>query len=146
MKRAPLFARFLALCIDWVILSILCALIFIAVLTGYISGANGSLLQNILSKSGLLLKMFLLFAIVVVGFYFTYLNMNGRATAGKSLFRIKVLKSDGTELGFIRSFTRFVMYIFSVLVFFSGFIIAFFLKGKTLHDILADTRVIEEEL
>jgi len=145
MKRASLFARFLALCIDLAILSMLNTLVFISVLAGYISGAGGLSLNNVLSNSGLLLKMFFLFSIFIVMFYFTYLNMEGRSTAGKSIFKIKVLKSDGTELGYLRSFSRFIMYILSASFFFTGFIMAFFFKGNTLHDMLTDTRVVVEE-
>jgi uncharacterized RDD family membrane protein YckC len=146
MKRASVFVRFLALCIDWVILSIFSMLVFISVLTGYVFGSGGSLLNEINTKFGLLLKTFILTSLVIITFYFTYLTMKGRSTAGKSIFKIKVLKNDGTELGFLRSLSRFIMYVLSASIFFIGFIMAVFLRGKTLHDVLADTQVIEEEL
>jgi uncharacterized RDD family membrane protein YckC len=146
MKRASVFVRFLALCIDWIILSSFSILVFISVLTGYVFGAGGSIFNEINIKFGLLLKTFILSSIAIITFYFTYLTMKGRTTAGKSIFKIKVLKNDGTELGFLRSFFRCAVYALSASFFFTGFIIAAFLKGKTLHDILADTQVIEEEL
>jgi uncharacterized RDD family membrane protein YckC len=146
MKRASIFARFLALCVDWFILSIFSILVFISVLAGYIFGSGGSLLDGIDARLGLLFKTFIFCSIFITTFYFTYLTMKGRSTVGKSIFKIKVMKRDGTELGFLRSLSRFTVYVFSVSACFIGFIIALSLRGRTLHDILADTQVIEEEL
>lgn len=146
MKRASIFARFLALCVDWFILSIFSILVFISVLAGYIFGSGGSLLDGIDTRLGLLFKIFMLCSIFIITFYFTYLTMKGSSTVGKSIFNIKVLKRDGAELGFLRSLSRFTVYVFSASAFFIGFIIALFMRGRTLHDILADTQVVEEEL
>jgi uncharacterized RDD family membrane protein YckC len=146
MKRASIFARFLALCVDWFILSIFSILVFVSVLAGYIFGSGGSLLDGIDIKLWLLFKTFMLCSIFIITFYFTYLTMKGRSTVGKSIFKIKVMKSDGAELGFLRSLSRFTVYVFSASAFFIGFIMALFLRGRALHDILADTQVVEEEL
>ncbi|MCX5818286.1 MAG: RDD family protein [Proteobacteria bacterium] len=145
MKRASIFARFLALCVDWFILSIFGILVFVSVLAGYIFGSGGSLLDGIDTRLGLLFKTFIFCSIFIITFYFTYLTMKGRSTVGKSIFNIKVLKGDGAELGFLRSLSRFTVYVFSASAFFIGFIMALFLRGRALHDILADTQVVEEE-
>jgi len=103
-------------------------------------------LDGIDIKLWLLFKTFMLCSIFIITFYFTYLTMKGRSTVGKSIFKIKVMKSDGAELGFLRSLSRFTVYVFSASAFFIGFIMALFLRGRALHDILADTQVVEEEL
>jgi len=146
MKKASIFARFLALCVDWFILSIFSMLVFISVLTGYIFGSGGSLFDGIDTRMGLLFKTFIFCSVFIVTFYFTYLTMKGSSTIGKSIFKIKVLKRDGAKLGFVRSLFRFTMYVFSASAFFIGFIMAIFMRGRALHDILADTQVVEEEL
>jgi len=146
MKRASIFARFLALFIDCVILLIFCKLVFLAVFGGYATGAGASFLQGMYEKYGLLVRISVLSSLLVVAFYFTYLTMKGRATIGKTLFKIKVLRTDGSEIGLSRSFFRCIFYVLSALPLFIGFAMALFFRGSTLHDMLADTRVVEEEL
>jgi uncharacterized RDD family membrane protein YckC len=142
MKRASIFVRFLALSIDIFILFLFYIMVFISAFAGYAFG------MEVLSFSSLFgfFPVFFYSSFFISLFYFTYLNMNGGMTVGKRAFGIKVVRRDGTELGFLRAFLRSVSYIFSASIWCMGFIMAFFLKGRTLHDIIADTVVVEEGL
>jgi uncharacterized RDD family membrane protein YckC len=142
MKRASIFVRFLALSIDIFILFLFYIVVFISALAGYVSGVE------VLSFSNLFgfFPVFFYSSSFISLFYFTYLNMNGGMTVGKRAFGIKVVRRDGTELGFLRAFLRSVSYVFSASIWCMGFIMAFFLKGRALHDIIADTVVVEEGL
>jgi uncharacterized RDD family membrane protein YckC len=142
MKRASIFVRFLALSIDIFILFLFYIMVFISALAGYVSGMEELSFSNLFG----FFPVFLYSSSFISLFYFTYLNMNGGVTVGKRAFGIKVVRRDGTELGFLRAFLRSVSYIFSASIWCMGFIMAFFLKGRALHDIIADTVVVEEEL
>ena len=149
MNRAPVSARFIALLIDIVIVTFFSGMIFVAALAGYRAGF-GQL--TFLSLSGIIL-LCPLFSLLVFLFYFTYLTMEQGMTIGKSALGIRVVvRSDfgneETGPGFLRSLTRTAAYFLSASTCFLGFFMAFFLKGITLHDIIAGTRVVlvhEEE-
>ena len=141
MKRAPIFFRFLALSIDLLVLSFFCVIAFIFAFAGYLSGIDEFALLNI----SVPFLIFLLSSSFIFLFYFTYLTMDGGMTVGKSIFRIKVVRRDGMEVDLFRSLLRSVFYVLSASICFIGFFMALFLKGKALHDIVADTRVIKGE-
>lgn len=146
MKRAPLFLRVLAFLLDLGFLFFVCLLLFISGLAGYMSGA-----EPVRSFSGFLLKfwgffpVFFFFSSFLFLFYFTYLSAHGESTFGKSVFRMSVVRRrDGETIGFGRSLLRALFYWVSAFPLFAGFLVAFLLKGRSLHDMLTGTMVIRE--
>ncbi len=66
------------------------------------------------------------------------------ASIGKRLMGLKVVRQDGTSLGFFRSFVRTLGWVLSTPFFNFGFLIALFHpQTRTLHDILSGAVVIE---
>jgi uncharacterized RDD family membrane protein YckC len=147
MKRASVFTRFVAFLVDLGFLLFVSLFLFISGLAGYILG-----METITSFSGLVIRLrdfspvFSFFAFVLFLFYFTYFTAHGDRTLGKALLGIRVVKRrDGGDIGIIRSLLRTLFYWVSAFPFFMGFFIAFVLRGRTLHDLLAGTMVIKEE-
>lgn len=79
----------------------------------------------------------------VVLYYFTYLTADGEQTIGKTIFGIRVVTTDGENLGRIRALVRCICYGFSTLPLFLGFLMAFIFRGHALHDILCRTMVVK---
>lgn len=70
-----------------------------------------------------------------------------QGTYGKQLLKIKVSDMQGNRIGFMRSVSRNVLKIISVLPFFIGYIFSFFNKQQQcMHDMLAGTLVIKDRL
>lgn len=146
MKRAPLAARFFAFVIDVALVGCLAALITASIVTGYFLGANPVYPGSPINVAIEIVLAFFLTALLLFLFYFTYLNVSGETTPGKSLFRIRVVrKKDDGGLGWGRAFVRACAYAFSAFPLFLGFFMAFFLKGRALHDLIAATRVTRED-
>ena len=75
--------------------------------------------------------------------YFTVAVAVWRTTIGKHLFRLYVVRADGSRVGFGRAFARWLAYIPSGLILFIGFIMIGLREDKRgLHDLICDTRVI----
>lgn len=65
------------------------------------------------------------------------------ATPGKMALGLKIVMSDGTDIGFVRALVRYVGYFVSGIILGIGFLMIAFTRGKRgLHDKLADTQVI----
>lgn len=142
MKKASIFVRFLAFSIDILLLTCLTGFMFIATIAGYaLSPASFSAPQF-----SVLILLFLCGSTSVFIFYFTYLTMDGGATVGKSIFHIKVVRPDGTGLHFFRAFIRSISYPLSLSFWLLSLLIALFFEGRTIHDIISGSRVVEEEL
>lgn len=147
MKRASTFIRLFAFLTDIAFLACVSVFLFVSGFTGYLIGAgmgyssSGDFLPLLHS----FLAIFKVFAVFLFLFYFTYLTAYGEKTIGKSLFGIAVVrKQDEGEIGYLRSLWRACAYWISAFPFFLGFFVAFLLKGRSLHDILAGTMVTKE--
>lgn len=77
--------------------------------------------------------------------YHTFLIWNNGMTVGKYIMKIRVVsENDGANLNFVRSLLRAVVRIFSEVIFYIGFILAFFSpKVQTLHDKISGAVVID---
>jgi uncharacterized RDD family membrane protein YckC len=77
--------------------------------------------------------------------YHTFLVWNNGMTVGKYIMKIRVVSEEnGANLNFVRSLLRAVVRIFSEVIFYIGFILAFFSpKVQTLHDKIAGAIVID---
>jgi uncharacterized RDD family membrane protein YckC len=72
------------------------------------------------------------------------LSSEWRATVGKRALSIVVTRSDGSRLSFGRATGRhFAKYISALLLFFGYFMAAFTAKKQALHDMIADTVVVD---
>lgn len=146
MKRASLAARFFALVIDGAFLWCVSALLTAAVILGCLAGGDPMGSGNPLAAA---LKIFLLFFfsnLLLSLFYFTSLTASGEKTLGKAVFGLKVVvREDGSDIGWGRAFWRACGYVFSAFPFLLGFFMAFLLRGRALHDVLAGTKVVREE-
>lgn len=85
------------------------------------------------------------FSFVVTVIYFSCFHASRwMASPGKLAVGIKVVRADGTRLGWGRSIGRAFAYYLSVLTLYIGFVIAAFTQRKQgLHDIVCDTLVVD---
>jgi uncharacterized RDD family membrane protein YckC len=84
--------------------------------------------------------------IIIAGFYHVIFETSPlRATPGKSLMKIAVVKSNGSLMTIKDSIIRFAVSLISSFILCIGYLMAIFTEKKqTLHDIVADTIVINE--
>jgi uncharacterized RDD family membrane protein YckC len=143
MTRASVFARLFAFIIDLSFLFLVHVLLVAAAVAGHAltlpSGSFTLLFEGLRGFSPVLSLAFLF----VVLYYFTYLTADGEQTIGKSVCGIRVVTRDGENLGRVRAFIRCVCYAVSALPFFLGFLMAFIFRGRSMHDILCGTVVVE---
>jgi len=79
-------------------------------------------------------------------FYMTWFVGRFGATPGKMLLGIKIVRSDGSPVSYLRAFARFWAHQLSANIMYIGFIIALFDEQRRgLHDHICDTRVIEKQ-
>jgi uncharacterized RDD family membrane protein YckC len=80
-----------------------------------------------------------------IGYYAGFHASRGGATLGKMAVGIKVVRSDGERITFLRGVGRYFGFILSSLTLFIGFIMAAFTERKqALHDMLCDTLVVDK--
>jgi len=83
--------------------------------------------------------------VIGIAYYAWFHSSRGGATLGKMAVGIKVVRSDGERLTFMRAFGRYWGFILSSLTLFIGFIMAAFTERKqALHDMLCDTVVVDK--
>jgi uncharacterized RDD family membrane protein YckC len=72
-------------------------------------------------------------------------SSSNQATLGKMAVGIKVVRTDGERISFLRAFGRYFAYILSSLLLFIGLIMAGFTERKqALHDFICDTLVVDK--
>ena len=80
---------------------------------------------------------------VLDALYYTIAVAAWRTTIGKRLFRMYVVRTDGSRVGAGRAFARWLAYIPSALLLFIGFIMIGLRRDKRgLHDLICDTQVV----
>lgn len=87
---------------------------------------------------------FILFLPVIFYFLVSELAMNGQSW-GKRIMKIKVVKADGTQTGFISFFLRWVFRLIDIMLLFGGISVLTIIlngKGQRIGDIVANTTVI----
>lgn len=81
-------------------------------------------------------------ALVVIGYYIFFWTLVG-FTIGKAVLGLKIVKKDGTKIGFGRSIIRFFGYWISALPFFLGFFwVLWDANSRGWHDKIAGTQVL----
>lgn len=72
-------------------------------------------------------------------------SSSNQATLGKMAVGIKVVRTDGERISFLRAFGRYFAYILSSMLLFIGLIMAGFTERKqALHDFICDTLVVDK--
>jgi uncharacterized RDD family membrane protein YckC len=80
--------------------------------------------------------------IIGVAYFVCFWAWRGQ-TPGKMLLKVKVVRTNGAEIGWGRAFLRYLGYIICEFTLYFGFIwVAFDKRKQGLHDKLADTYVI----
>lgn len=91
---------------------------------------------------GILIRLYLILFVLCSSYFVILTGIFGQ-TLGKLLLKIKVIKTDGNEIGIIRSVIRWFGYALSILSFLLGLIWIFIdAKNQALHDKLAETVVV----
>ena len=131
-KAAGIAERFVALLIDWGLISILYQIGLVV----WVRAALPDLEQIYWALSGMLVVFVLYEAIWTSG---------GRSTLGKKLVGIRVAdKNTGVPLGFVRAFVRAVGYLISAALLMCGFLLAFIDdQHRALQDYLAGSVVVQ---
>lgn len=89
------------------------------------------------------INQFVLLLVMIKIFYHTLFVYKYRATLGKMALKIEVLSQDYSNVSFLQAFNRAIFRVVSEIVFYFGFILAFFDKNRqTLHDKTAKTVVV----
>lgn len=138
MEYAGFGNRFLALLIDWFVLTVISLIIFVPLFFLFIGS-----LQNF-EEMGILMNLGMnVISMGLVVVYQTIFLGKWGATPGKMICKLKVVRSDGSDLTYGRAFGRACAEILSYWSCYIGFIIAAFDDQKrALHDYICDTRVI----
>jgi uncharacterized RDD family membrane protein YckC len=138
IKYAGFWLRFLAVFIDGIILAL--AFYIIQTVTGIELMQSYSANENPIPQSGMG---------SLIGFFIniSYMTITTgsplQATLGKKALGLRVIRSDGSEITYLRAFGRFWATIVSYIILFIGYIMAAFTnQKKALHDMIADTRVV----
>ena len=141
---AGFWKRVAAAFIDAFALGIPLALVMglIGAITGAGAGYAFSARSSAFGHPGLTLVSYLLTAAMYGWFYS---NTSLMATPGKLAVGIKVVRSSGEPISFLRGFARYWASFISLLLLFAGYImVAFTDRKQALHDIICDTIVVDK--
>jgi uncharacterized RDD family membrane protein YckC len=142
-SKGGFWIRSLAFIIDLIFINILITIFTWSIKLGVITGARIMIMKP---ENFLDLREFLITSIgvAILAFYFIYFHGKTGQTPGKSLLHLKVIRTDGSPLGFDKAIERFFCYIISLLPLYAGFLLIAFNKEKQgLHDIIIHTYVIK---
>lgn len=143
MDYAGFWIRFAAILIDGIIMSIP-MMIFVFMYVGSMF-SNPKVFEDPEALSGASTGIFyLLIYGTQIAYTVFFLGRYG-ATPGKMLLGIKVVRSDGSKITYLRAFGRYFANQLSGLILYIGYIMAAFDDEKrALHDYICDTRVIRK--
>lgn len=142
--------RILAYLFDWVVVFTFCIIVMLLPIVSLFDALNGTSNQDLVYLViSTLLYGGLCFIFIVFYFLVVPLFVKGQ-TLGKKIFRIKMVKLDGSDVDFLTLFTRelcgkvfidFASFGFTII---SRFItVALHENHSTFHDVLASTKVID---
>ena len=82
---------------------------------------------------------------ITAGYYAWFHSSINRATLGKMAIGIKVVRTDGEAISFLRGIGRYFAFLLSSLILMIGLLMAAFTERKQgLHDMLCDTLVVDK--
>lgn len=129
--RAGFTVRLLAYSIDLLIINVVINFFYFILMLDELVGEEGLLGINLA-----LIRGFIILS------YFVLFNFFYGATPGKIIFNLEILDLQDGNISFIQSLVRYLAYFISYL-FLIGFIMIFFRKDKrSLHDLIAGTKVV----
>jgi len=143
--------RLVAFIINGIVSGIIVAIIYIIIIASMYDPNTLNELNDTMRSTGLIDStiwtiigiLLLTFLIVTVLYSTISIGIWGK-TVGKAVFKLKVVKPDGSHVGIIRAFGRSLAYLLNYCTLGLGFlIIAFTHKKRGLHDYIADTIVIK---
>ena len=130
---ASLSKRAIAFFID----DVLASAIFLVIIWDYLP-ESGTFIEV-----SAVINQFVLLLVMIKIFYHTLFVYKYRATLGKMALKIEVLSQDYTNVSFFQAFNRAIFRVISEIVFYFGFILAFFDNNRqALHDKTAKTVVV----
>ena len=113
----------------------------VAMIVGGLMGAGSSFTTQVFNP-GETITSYLLTAIAYAWFHST---AGLSATPGKLAIGIKVVRTDGDKISFLRGFGRYWAYLLSALLLCIGLLMAAFTGRKQgLHDLMCDTLVVDK--
>lgn len=138
--KAGFFVRFAAYCVDMFLVSIALCFIKLPLWVATLFNPDALIARDFIFEYSI--KDILFYCLQAA--YFIIMTYKTGATAGKMLFRIKVVREDGEPLKlFDVVYRETVGRFLSALILNIGYLIAGFSDDKKgLHDILSDTRVV----
>jgi uncharacterized RDD family membrane protein YckC len=145
MKYGSIWARIGGGLIDLLIVLIISAVLLFC--WGVLIGIKNTDLNLSVEEQAIMWKARgLLVGLLVDAIYTVVLQTsNKQATLGQSAFDLIVVKNNGEKANFGQVLSRYLISIPSSLIFKLGYVIAIFTKRKqTLHDLIANTVVIEK--
>lgn len=143
---AGFWKRFTAFIIDGMILGIggFVPKMLGIIIIGIIFGVNGQAKSTFHTLTNIL--SYLIHLTLGWLYYAFFESSSKQATVGKMAMQIIVTDIDGNKISFDKATVRYWSKIISTLTFFIGYIMAgFTTKKQALHDIIADTIVIEKK-
>jgi uncharacterized RDD family membrane protein YckC len=136
-RYAGFWVRFGAKCLDGIILWVL--VLPITFLWGAKASGPGVAWQQIVAQQALVLGIGTIIRAAYNGFFVGHFG----ATPGKMACKLKVIRADGTQVGYGLAFGRFFAELLNTFTLLIGYIIAAFDDEKrALHDRICGTRVI----
>ena len=128
---ADFFQRLFAYLIDYVFLFALSMVVTIALLSWFD-----------LSDEPVIAGQFGWIFLAMPVLYFTVLVAAWSTTLGKMIFELRVVRNDGSKIGFGRAFARYLCYILSSILFIGFLMILLRPDKRGLHDLICDTKVV----
>lgn len=145
---AGFWIRCAAFAIDWLILVSLISIVTLP-WSEPLAGMQAEVLAQMKSATpdyAVVLRIWLISLAInlPIGFlYVTGFNGSRGATPGKQLLGLRVVREDGSRLGYGRAFLRRAAELVTAMTFGAGYLmIAFHPEKRALHDLIAGTRVI----
>lgn len=147
MRYAGFWIRFCAKFLDWIILGIANSILNIAwgLFLAPPVGVNFNPEEMFTPAFFFRIILLNILQLTVAATYTTFFLGKYAATPGKMALGLKVVRSDGDKISYLRAFGRHFAEILSAIILLIGYIMAAFDKQKrALHDHICDTRVIRK--
>jgi uncharacterized RDD family membrane protein YckC len=143
---AGFWLRFVAVVIDFVILSVAMGVPFAIIFGGMFSASRGINPPDVMAGAAGTVVLFELVGVVVQWFYFALMESSAwQATLGKKALGLEVVDLEGRRVSFGRATGRYFAKIISGMILGIGYFMAGFTEKKqALHDMIAGSLVIKK--
>jgi len=147
VSKAGFWIRAIAYSLDQILIGTLVLVLSVAAIItlGY-AGAliEGQNMYGLFSSNSLMYGVAIFYiGFLIDGIYFTFFHGYSGQTVGKMIMGLRVVKTDGSPLGYATAFKRWLGYFASSFILGIGYLMIAFTRDKqALHDKIADTYVI----